>query len=451
MSSGAGMLLDPTQTGALYPAGPSARSAARARISLIQLAEILDVAEDAVITTDARRDIVLFNRGATVLFGYTAEEMLGRSIDLLLPERFRARHPEQMEEFARSPAPARLMGARREVFGRRKDGSEFPAEVSISKFGAGADLLFTAIVRDATERKRYEAAQRELEHLRAQAELADAQARAEAQLRETARQREQALAELQAKTEELRATTQQLWQAAKLAGVGELAASIAHELNNPLGTVSLRIEGLLAKTPAEDPRRRPLEVVEGEVERMAGLVANLLQFSRAGRDQVSTVDVCEEVSRTVDLVAHHLRKHGVLVEPQFAPGVPHIHADRQHLRQVFLNLFTNAADAMPQGGRLVPRVRAGALPDGRPAVVVEIADTGVGIPAELKDRVFEPFFTTKEEGKGTGLGLAICRRIVQQHHGTLEVESALGAGTTIRITLPTRPDTNVDRLRDAPS
>ncbi|HEY1189217.1 MAG TPA: HAMP domain-containing sensor histidine kinase, partial [Gemmata sp.] len=91
---------------------------------------------------------------------------------------------------------------------------------------------------------------------------------------------------------------------------------------------------------------------------------------------------------------------------------------------------------------------AGELPGGRPAVVVEIADTGVGIPAELKAKVFEPFFTTKEEGKGTGLGLAICRRIVQQHHGTLEVESAVGTGTTIRITLPVRPDTNVTRLRD---
>ncbi|HEY1189169.1 MAG TPA: PAS domain S-box protein, partial [Gemmata sp.] len=349
-----------------------------ARISLFQLADILDIAEDGIVTANERREIVLFNRGATVLFGYGAEEILGQSIDLLLPERYRERHPAQMDEFARSPSTARLMGARREVFGRRKDGTEFPAEVSISKFGTGPDLLFTAIVRDASERKRYEAAQRELEHLRAQAELAEARARAEEQLRETARQREQALTELQAKTEELRATTQQLWQAAKLAGVGELAASIAHELNNPLGTVSLRIEGLLAKTPPDDPRRKPLEVVESEIERMAGLVANLLQFSRAGRDQVSTVDVCEEVAKTVDLIAHHLRKRGVQVEPEFAHGVTLIHADRQHLRQVFLNLFTNAVDAMPQGGRLVPRVRSGVLPGGRPAVVIEITDTGVG-------------------------------------------------------------------------
>ena len=261
------------------------------------------------------------------------------------------------------------------------------------------------------------------------------------------REREQALADLRAKTEELRATTQQLWQAARLAGVGELAASIAHELNNPLATVSLRVEGVLAKTPPDDPRRRPLEVIDQEVGRMARLVANLLQFSRAGRDQVSTVDLCEEVAKTIELTDHHLRKRGVRVETAFAPGVPPIHADRQQLRQVFLNLFTNAADAMPDGGTLTARVRPGKVPGGRPAVVVEVADTGVGIPAELLDRVFEPFFTTKEEGKGTGLGLAICRRIVEQHHGSLEVESAVAAGTTIRVTLPVRNDANVVGLR----
>ncbi len=424
------------------------RSAVTTRISLDQLAQILDITEDGVVTVDVRQDIVLFNCGAAKLFGYDPNEVVGRPLDLLLPDRFRAPHHGQVEEFGRSPAPARLMGERREVFGKRKDGSEFPAEISISKFGTGADMLFTAIVRDVTERKRFEAVQRELEHLRAQAELTEARTRADAQLHETARQREQALTELQTRTEELRATTQQLWQAAKLAGVGELAASIAHELNNPLGTVSLRIEGLIAKTRPDDPRRKPLEIVESEVERMAGLVSNLLQFSRAGREQVSTVDVCEEVTKTVELIGHHLRKHGVRVQPEFDRLVTPIHADRQHLRQVFLNLFTNAVDAMPKGGTLVPRVRPGRLPDGLPAVVIEVTDTGVGIPSELKDRVFEPFFTTKEDGKGTGLGLAICRRIVQQHNGTLEVESRVNEGTTIRITLPIRPDTNVTRLRD---
>jgi two-component system, LuxR family, sensor kinase FixL len=261
------------------------------------------------------------------------------------------------------------------------------------------------------------------------------------------RERLQALADLQAKTDELRATTQQLWQAARLAGVGELAASIAHELNNPLGTVSLRIEGVIAKTPPDDPRRPALDVIDQEVARMARLVANLLQFSRAGRDQVSTVDVCEEITRTIELTEHHCRRRGIRIEPDFARAVPMIYADRQQLRQVFLNLFTNAADAMPTGGRLMPRVRTGELPEAQPAVVVEVADTGVGIPAEYLARVSEPFFTTKEDGKGTGLGLAICRRIVRQHQGRLEIESEAGKGTTVRVTLPVRSDVNVNGLR----
>jgi PAS domain S-box-containing protein len=330
--------------------GPSLRSVVLARISPDQLADILDIAEDGIVTVDARQQVVLFNRGAAKIFGYVPEEVVGQPLDLLLPSRFREAHPGQVGEFARSPAPARLMGERREVYGRRKDGTEFPAEVSISKFGTGEGMLFTAIVRDVTERKQHEAAQRELEQLRAKAELADTRARLDAvirsaqdaiitldaglrttlfnpaaeqvfgcsadeaagahvvqflpdglpsdaakktapqevegrrvdgrsvplevsaartevggeavhtlilrdvterkrteeELRETGRQREQALAEL-------RSTTQQLWQAARLAGVGELAASIAHELNNPLATVSLRGRS----ATRQDVRRRP--------------------------------------------------------------------------------------------------------------------------------------------------------------------------------------------------
>jgi len=248
--------------------------------------------------------------------------------------------------------------------------------------------------------------------------------------------------DLRARTEELRATTQQLWRAARLAGVGELAASIAHELNNPLAIVSLRVEGLLARTPTDDPRRKPLEVIDQEVERMGRLVCNLLQFSRSGRDEASAVNVLEEVTKTVELIEHHLRKGQVRVESEFAPAVPLISADRQQLRQVLLNLLTNAADAMPTGGRLALRVRVGELPGGRPAVVVEVADTGVGIPPEHLPRVTDAFFTTKEEGKGTGLGLAVCKRIVDEHQGTMEIHSRVGEGTTIRVTLPVRTATD---------
>lgn len=253
-------------------------------------------------------------------------------------------------------------------------------------------------------------------------------------------------AELQSKSDELAVTSQQLWQTAKLATIGELAASIAHELNNPLATVSLRTESLLLETPPDHANRRALEVIEQEVERMGNLVANLLQFSRRYFQQVSTVDVGEEIEKTLELIKGHLRNHRVAVVREFSPDVPMIRVDRQQLRQVYLNLFTNASDAMPDGGTLTIRTCVSQTPQG--AVSIEIADSGVGIEPENLPKVLEPFFTTKPEGEGTGLGLAICRRIVQEHHGTLNITSEVGRGTTISIALPSTSQVNGAFLRD---
>jgi two-component system, LuxR family, sensor kinase FixL len=365
----------------------------------------LNSALDPIITMDERSRVTLLNPAAEHVFGCLASEAVGSTIDRFLPATVPAVAPWANNLF---PAPT-------ESEGRRADGSSVPLEVTCSRVNVPNQILYILILRDITERKR-----------------------AESELRETSSQRAKALAELQAKTDELRSTTQQLWQAARLAGVGELAASIAHELNNPLGTVSLRLEGVLAKIPTSDPNRRPLEIVEQEVERMGKLVANLLHFSRAGRDQVSTVNVPDEVRKTIELTEPHLRRLRVEVVPEFHPEVPDIFADRQQLRQVLLNLFTNAGDAMPKGGRLTARVWPCEMPGGEPGVVIEVADTGVGISPEHLALVTDPFFTTKEEGKGTGLGLAICRRIVQEHRGKLEIDSEVGKGTNIRITLPVR-------------
>ena len=261
--------------------------------------------------------------------------------------------------------------------------------------------------------------------------------------------RKQAEEALRLKSEEVTVMSQQLWQAAKLATVGELAASIAHELNNPLATVSLRVESLLAQVPKHDPKRRALEVIDQEVERMGHLVANLLQFSRRNQPQISTVNVREEIIHTLDLISHHLRNRRIRVVREFAPDVPMMHADRELLRQLFLNLLTNASDAMPQDGTLTVRAVAGVLESGAPGVVMEFIDTGVGIaPADLP-KVLEPFFTTKPEGQGTGLGLPICRRIVQGHHGTFNIVSDVGQGTTVRIVLPITDRTNIAHLQGA--
>src|SRR5258706_16260247 len=240
---------------------------------------------------------------------------------------------------------------------------------------------------------------------------------------------------LEVTLEELSATTQQLWQASKLATMGELSASIAHELNNPLATVALRVENMLMPMPKNDPNRRSLEIIAQEVDRMASLINNLLQFSRRRHPQDSTVDVREGIPNSVEFVQYHLPTRKIEKTREFVNSLPTIQADRQQLRQLFLNLLTNASDAMPEGGRLIVRAEPTRL-EGAEAVAIEFADTGEGIAAENLKKIWEPFFTTKPEGKGTGLGLAICRRIVEEPGGTINLESRAGQETTVRMLFP---------------
>jgi len=242
--------------------------------------------------------------------------------------------------------------------------------------------------------------------------------------------------QLRKKSDELAAATQQLWQASKLATMGELAASVAHELNNPLGTIALRVESLASAVAGDERKERSVEIVSDEVERMAKLVGNLLQFSRRSYVQISTVNVGEEVRNSVDFIHYYLRNRKVNVIYHLADDLPMVPADRQQLRQLFLNLLTNACDAMPGGGNLIVRTARGELPDNVDAVAVELIDTGIGISPGNLENIWEPFFTTKAEGKGTGLGLAICRRVVEENRGTISIESRLGEGTTVTIRLP---------------
>jgi PAS domain S-box-containing protein len=374
----------------------------RAERERSQLAAIVESSDDAIIGKGLNGTIVSWNAGAERIYGYSAQEAKGRMISLIAPPDRPDEVPAILERIEHGGRVDHFETVRIGKEGRRIDVS---LTVSPVRDATGKVIGASAIARDITEKKRAE--------------------------------------------EEGRAMTQQLWQAAKLASVGELAASVAHELNNPLATVSLRVEAVLARTSADDPRRRAMEIIEQEIKRMGELVANLLQFSRRGVEQITTLDVRQELTKAAELVDHHLRKRLIPVTREFAPDTPTINANRQKLRQVFLNLLTNASDAMPQGGTLTLRTAPATLPNSKPAVLIEVTDTGVGIPAEDLQRIMEPFFTTKEEGKGTGLGLAICRRVVQEHHGTIEIASEVGKGSTVRIVLPVKNDTNVDRLRSA--
>jgi nitrogen fixation negative regulator NifL len=294
-----------------------------------------------------------------------------------------------------------------------REGLVRQVEFVSNSYLAGESRVIQCNIRDITERKL-----------------------AEEDLRQTNQRLEAALAELQTRTHELASMTQQLWQASKLATMGELAASVAHELNNPLATLALHAESLLDRFPSDDPKRRAVHVIEQEVERMASLVSNLLLFSRRSHQQFSTVNIDEELRNSFQFIHYHLRSHSITIATDIANDLPSVHADRQQLRQVFLNLLTNASDAMPEGGTLTVRAKKHSLENGSAAVMVEFSDSGRGIEPEDLQKVWEPFFTTKSEGKGTGLGLPICRRTVEEHRGTIDIESLPGKGTTVRIILP---------------
>lgn len=386
---------------------------------------LLEAAVDGIISIDERGIIQTINPAGQRLFGYAEEELIGLNVKILMPSPYRNEHDGYLARYL-DTGVKKIIGIGREVIGLRRDGTTFPMDLSVAEARLENERIFVGIIRDITDRKR-------AEHV----------------LRESKEVLERAVSELEAKNEEVRTMTQQLWHAAKLASVGELAASIAHELNNPLGTVSLRIESVLGRTPPDDPRRRALEIIAQETRRMGDLVANLLQFARRGSEQISTVDVREELSKAVELIQHHLRKHLINVVQALDADTPTIYADRQKLRQVFLNLLSNASDAMPEGGTLTLRTQPTALRNGTPGVQIEFSDTGIGIAAGYLAKVIEPFFTTKEEGKGTGLGLAICRRVVQEHSGSMEIASEVGRGTTVRIVLPIKNGRNVEPIRSA--
>ncbi|MFH0879547.1 MAG: ATP-binding protein, partial [Lentisphaerota bacterium] len=384
---------------------------------------IEDAPEAIFVHADAR--FIYLNPAAVSLFGAKeADQFIGCPIT----ERFYPDYHEMIQERMRLLYEEHKKLPAIEQIYLRLDGSSVPVEVQAVPINYDNQSAALTFVRDITRRKAAEAA-------------------------------------LQASIDEVRTISQQLWQAAKLATMGELASSIAHELNNPLATVSLRIESLTAQTSADNVRRRELEIIGQEVERMGNLVTNLLQFSRRSQKQVSTLDTREEIEKTLELIHYHLRKNNIQVIREFAPEVPGILADRQQLRQLFLNLFTNAGDAMPKGGTLTIRVYAQgsggrdqgsgvrSSPDPRfptPFVVIEIVDTGTGIPPEILPKVMEPFYTTKPEGRGTGLGLAICRRIAQEHGGSFDItsEGIPGTGTKVRITLQSLDQGNSIGLLD---
>jgi signal transduction histidine kinase len=230
--------------------------------------------------------------------------------------------------------------------------------------------------------------------------------------------------------QELRRTQKQLIQSEKLAALGRLSASIAHEINNPLGIIKNYLLILTESMKDADPNQSNLKVVGEEVDRVARIVKSLLDFCRPKTEIMSILDMAEIISQTITLVEKQFLKENIVIKRDLPEKFPQVKGFEDEIKQVFLNLLMNSKDFMPRGGEILVSVH-----QNDDTVEIEFSDTGCGIPEENISRVFEPFFTTKGEGKGTGLGLWICYGIVERHGGTI-VAKRKNKGTSFLITLP---------------
>jgi PAS domain S-box-containing protein len=398
----------------------------------LHYASLLDVAEDGIVTVNERQRIVLFNRGAERIFGLSRSEALGQSLDMIIPARFVPVHAKHVENFARSDMDSRWMGERSEVYGRRKDGSEFPADVSISKLAVKGKMYLTAIVRDVTERKRAQEA-----ILKLNQELEQRVVERTAELLESTRQ-------LQRRNEENET----------------FVYSVSHDLRSPLvnlegfsqelRTVAAELHRLLAggEVPAairenaerliERDMAESLNYIEAAVARLGRIIDALLRLSRAGRVEYhfQSVDLNELVRRIVDSLHATIASQDAQVA--IVGSLPPAWGDPMAMEQVFGNLIGNATKYLDSNrpGRIEIGHRTES--DGKQTYYVK--DNGLGIQSSYLPQLFQAFRRLHPDvAGGEGMGLTIVRRVVERHGGRIWAESEPGRGTTFFVTFPESP------------
>jgi PAS domain S-box-containing protein len=386
-----------------------------------KIAAIMAIAADAIITLDGQMRITQFNSGAETIFGYSEHEVVGKNLDMLIPERFRAAHVRHVEAFAGSGVAARRMGERQEIYALRKDGSEFPADASIAQLRLAGDRIYMALLRDVTERKRTEALL----------------AQNNADLEQRVTERTKALEEEIRRRE---ATQAALIQAQRMEAFGQLTGGVAHDFNNLLTIVLGNLERLqptLTDEEQKDAARRAADAAQMG----ARLTSRLLSFARRRTLAPTVLNLNELVLGIAEILKRALGER-ITLTTVLAGELWATRADPSELENAVLNLAINARDAMPKGGKLVIETSnvtlSPAAVSGAPAgdyVCITVSDTGVGMSPEVMKRAFEPFFTTKT-GRGTGLGLSTLYGFAQQSGGHVTIDSEVGAGTKVALLLP---------------
>lgn len=342
---------------------------------------VVETASDAIISADDRGRIVFWNKAAETTFGYSAGDIIGELITILMPPRFRQAHQEGLKRVV-STGKTKIIGKTVELFGLKRDGSEFPLELSLATWKAKEGQFFTAIVRDATERKKLE-------------ELKD-----------------------------------------------EFIGLVSHELRSPLTVIIGVLNTLLGEGESLtlDEQRQLLQDAALEADSLSHLLSNLLELSRAQANRIllhaEPINVENTVYSVVEQIKRQSPGHQFIID--FPKGVPVVHADPVRVERILYNLLENAAKYSPQGGEIKVFARAEAE-----ELVIGVSDHGIGIPASQQAELFKPFHQLKNSNltrvDGAGLGLLVCRRLVEAHGGRIWLESEPGKGSTFSFTLPFKP------------
>lgn len=370
--------------------GPRDLSSADATAS--RLDALLRSAIDAIVTTDRHGCITSVNPAAEALFQYSDDELIGQNCHILMPEPYHSEHDGYLKHYHET-GERRIIGIGREVIARRKDGSTFPIYLSVSEFVANGESFFTGIIHDMSKRKQ---AERALSH------------------------------------------------AQKMDAIGQLTGGVAHDFNNLLTVIIGNLE-LLDMQLEEQGARELLQEAQEAADLGAKLTARLLAFARRSPLESVTVDFNELILGLTDLL-HRTLGSAIDLSTVLSTDLWMSEADPGQIETAIVNLALNARDAMPDGGKLILETRNAIIDEEyiaseaglQPGHYVQLAvsDTGLGMPASIRERVFEPFYTTKDVGRGSGLGLSMVYGFAKQSGGHVAIYSEVGKGTTVNLYLP---------------
>ena len=355
------------------------------------LSNLIKSAVDGIIAADMTGKILIFNDVACKISGYHVDEVIDRmSIREIYPDDG-ARNVMRMLRSEKYGGKGTLRSYRVDI--KRKTGENIPISLNAAVvYEAGKEVATLGFFHDLRDTLKIEA--------------------------------------------ELERTQVQLLQAEKMSSLGKLAAGVAHQLNNPLGGITLFSQLIMEEYELPEGASKDLERILQDAQRCSNIVKELLEFSRQTSNEMRPHDINHAISQTLFLLENQTIFHDIIIKKDFSPDLPLIPVDKQQINHVFMNIILNAADAMEGTGHLSI---ATALSPEKDRVIIQIKDTGPGIPEHILSKIFDPFFTTKEQGKGTGLGLSLVYGIVQDHGGEIRAKSQVGKGTTFIIELLTTP------------